>query len=261
MTHRIRQIIEETVRHWVDSRGGRDYWRFPVCVGIAAVTDPLFEKLRKAVALDHALPRDLLPSAASVVVFFLPFRETLAQENRNETPYAARSWAEAYLETNALIAEICQSLRRSFAEEGHESAVTPATHNFDEKRLVSRWSHKHLGYIAGLGTFGLHHQLITPQGACGRLGSLVTSKPMEPTSRPGREYCLAKSGCLCAACVRRCTYGALTQDRFDRHRCYAQLLENDRRYADLPLVDVCGKCVADVPCSYGVPKASTAERR
>uniref|UniRef100_A0A832A2R2 Epoxyqueuosine reductase n=1 Tax=Desulfacinum infernum TaxID=35837 RepID=A0A832A2R2_9BACT len=261
MISRIQYIIEGEVRRWVDGRSGRSYWRFPVCVGIADVTDPLFEKLREVVAPDHALPHDLLPSAASVVVFFLPFREALAKENRNETPYAARSWAEAYLATNALIAEICEALRQAFAEEGHESAVTPATHNFDEKRLVSRWSHKHLGYIAGVGTFGLHHQLITPQGACGRLGSLVTSKPMEPTARPGREYCLAKSGHSCAACVRRCTYGALTHHGFDRHRCYAQLLENDRHYADLPLVDVCGKCVADVPCSYGVPKASTAERR
>ncbi|MEJ5363852.1 MAG: epoxyqueuosine reductase [Desulfosoma sp.] len=261
MIQRIRHIIEKEVRRCTDSFGGRAYWRFPVCVGIADVTDPLFEKLREVVAPDHALPRDLLSSAASVVVFFLPFQEALAQKNRNKTPYAARSWAEAYLATNALIAQICEALRQAFAAEGHESAVTPATHNFDEKRLVSRWSHKHLGYIAGLGTFGLHHQLITPQGACGRLGSLVTSKPMEPTTRPGREYCLAKSGHSCSACVRRCTYGALTQDGLDRHRCYAQLLENDRHYADLPLVDVCGKCVADVPCSYGVPKASTAERR
>ncbi len=261
MIQTLRSIIEEEVDRWVNGHGGRRYWRFPVDVGIADVTDPLFEKLREAVAPDHALPRDLLPSAASVVVFFLPFQEALAKENRSETPYASRSWAEAYVATNALIAQICKALQEAFAEEGHESAVTPATHNFDEKRLVSRWSHKHLGYIAGLGTFGLHHQLITRQGACGRLGSLVTSKPMASTERPEAEYCLAKSGHTCTVCARRCIYGALTRDGFDRHRCYAQLLENDRRFADLPLVDVCGKCVADVPCSYGVPKASKAERK
>ncbi len=261
MIHALQSIIEREVDRWVHDGSGPNWWRFPVCVGIADVTDPLFGKLQHAVAPDHALPRDLLPSAASVVVFFLPFQEALARANRIETPYAARSWAEAYVATNALIARICEALREVFASEGHESAVTPATHNFDEQRLVSRWSHKHLGYIAGLGTFGLHHQLITPQGACGRLGSLVTSKPLEPTVRPEAEYCLAKAGQRCAACVDRCTYGALTRDGFDRHRCYAQLLENDRHFADMPLVDVCGKCVADVPCSYGVPKASTADRK
>ncbi|MEJ5347537.1 MAG: epoxyqueuosine reductase [Desulfosoma sp.] len=255
------QIIEDRIQLWADRHGGRSYWRLPACVGIAHVHDPLFEKLRLVTTPDHALPQDLLANAVSVIVFFLPFQESLAKENHKEKPYAARSWAEAYVATNALIAEISSAMHDRLAQEGYESAVTPATHNFDEKRLVSRWSHKHLGYIAGLGTFGIHHQLITEQGACGRLGSLVTSKPIEPTPRQPAEYCLAKSGHTCEVCVRRCVYGALTADGLDRHRCYAQLLENDRHYNDLPLVDVCGKCVANVPCSYGIPKASTAERR
>lgn len=261
MIHTLQHIIESQIRHRVDHHGGLAYWRLPACVGIAHVHDPLFGKLREVVAPDHALPHDLLPSAASVIVFFLPFREDLARENRREFPYASRSWAEAYVATNTLISEICSAVQKHLAEQGHECAVTPATHNFDEKRLVSRWSHKHLGYIAGLGTFGLHHQLITAQGSCGRLGSLVTSKPMEPTPRPGEEHCLAKRGHACMACIHRCTYGALTMEGFDRHQCYAQLLATDRHFTDLPLVDVCGKCVADVPCSYGIPRASTAERK
>ncbi|MGQ9669623.1 MAG: epoxyqueuosine reductase [Desulfosoma sp.] len=261
MRTRLQQIIEGSMRAWADRHGGKAYWRLPACVGIAHVQDPLFGKLRKIAAPDHALPHDLLSCAASVIVFFLPFRKDLAKENRQVTPYAARSWAEAYVATNALIAEICEALKHHLAQEGYESVVTPATHNFDEKRLLSRWSHKHLGYIAGLGTFGIHHQLITHQGACGRLGSLVTAKPMEPTPRPTVEYCLVKSGHACTACVHRCTFGALTFNGLDRHRCYAQLLENDRRFKDLPLVDVCGKCVADVPCSYGIPKSSMADCR
>jgi len=258
MVQTLLHIIETQIRNRAERPGGYPYWRFPACVGIADVRDPLFFRLREVTTPDHALPQDLLPSAASVIVFFVPFRERLGEENRLEVPYASRSWAEAYVATNALIADICEAIQKHLALEGYQSAITPATHNFDEKRLVSRWSHKHLGYIAGLGTFGLHYQLITKQGSCGRLGSLVTSKPLTPTPRPLEEYCLSKSGHSCAACVRRCSYGALTSSGFDRHRCYAQLLENDRHYADLPLVDVCGKCVAHVPCSYGIPKASTA---
>jgi hypothetical protein len=41
------------------------------------------------------------------------------------------------------------------------SVILPPTHNFDEKKLISDWSHKHIGFIAGLGKFGLHQMLIT----------------------------------------------------------------------------------------------------
>jgi len=137
--------------------------------------------------------------------------------------------------------------------EGFDASTTPATHNFDEKKLVSRWSHKHLGYIAGLGTFGTHHLLITRAGCCGRLGSLVTSMALPPSSRPQEEWCLHKQGRRCSACLSKCVYGALGESTFDRRACYRQCLENDAHYTDLPLVDVCGKCGCNVPCSYGIP--------
>ena len=56
-----------------------------------------------------------------------------------------------------------------------------ATHNFDEAKLVSYWSQKHVAYMAGLGKFGLHHMIITEKGCCGRLGSIVTNAKI---SRP-----------------------------------------------------------------------------
>ena len=53
--------------------------------------------------------------------------------------------------------------------------------------------------------------------------------------------------------------GALTEDGFDRFKCYAQLLKNDALYADLPMTDVCAKCVSIVPCSF--KGASLRKRR
>jgi epoxyqueuosine reductase QueG len=155
--------------------------------------------------------------------------------------------------TNQLIRGINTHLDALMENAGYRSAVTPATHNFDEKKLVSRWSHKHLGYIAGIGTFGHHHQLITASGCCGRLGSLVTQMPLPPTPRPAEQWCLVKAGRDCQACVAKCPCGALSERDFNRRRCYAQCLTNDAHYKDLPLVDVCGKCGCQVPCSYGIP--------
>lgn len=248
----LQAVIESVMRRWTAERPRDDYWRAPL-VSVAASDDPLFAELPGVVDPEHAMPADLLPGARSVIVFFLPFRPQLGKDNDATGPFAARGWAESYVATNNLIKDVCLRLSDRIAEAGHRSAVTPATHNFDEVKLVSRWSHKHLGYIAGLGTFGLHHLLITAAGCCGRLGSVVTSLPLPPTPRPGREFCLEKAGLECSACIPKCTFDALAVDSFDRQACYAQLLKNDAHYSDLPLVDVCGKCACEVPCSYEAP--------
>lgn len=249
----LKDEISEVLRQWEKENKAEGYWRKPL-VAVAEASDPLFLKLKRAVAEDHAMPVDILPEAQSVVVFFLPFRRLLGEENATAGAMAARSWCRSYVDTNTAIGEINAHLKRRFEQLGYQASVTPATHNFDQERLISRWSHKHLGYIAGLGTFGRNHMLITKSGCCGRLGSLVTSLRLPATTRPTGEYCLLKAGHACRACIAKCTYGALKKMPFDRHACYAQCLRNDAFYEDLPLVDVCGKCAAEVPCSYEVPE-------
>lgn len=249
----VEGAIRKTIEHWRAEMGAQDLWREPLAA-VADARDPLFGVLRHVVDPSHSLPSDLLPAARSVLVFFLPFEPRLGRENAEAGEMAARSWAQAYVTTNLLIRAISLDLQAAIESRGHEAFPTPATHNFDETKLVSGWSHKHLAYIAGLGTFGTHHWLITPSGCCGRLGSLVTSLELPVTPRIERELCLVKAGRKCHACVARCRYGALHPSRFDRHRCYEQCLKNDAHFADLPLVDVCGKCGCDVPCSYSIPE-------
>ncbi len=249
----IVEQVQEAVAGWIQSGRSPGFWREPL-VAVASAADPLFMELKRAVAGDHALPDDLLAGARSVVAYFLPFKHELGQANATEPFYASRSWAEAYTATNALIAAINQRLQRELEAKGRRAAVTPATHNFDEERLISRWSHKHVAYIAGLGTFGHNRLLITRAGCCGRLGSFVTDLELPPTARPDTEWCLTRTGRKCLACAAKCRFGALTEEAFNRHTCYAQLLRNDAHYDDLPLVDVCGKCSCEVPCSHEIPK-------
>ena len=249
---RLREEIWKIVRQRVETAGGKDYWREPL-VACASADDPAFEDLRRVVAPDHTTPCDLLPDARSVIVFFLPFRPELGRGNSDCGVFSSRDWAESYVATNSLIAEINAHLQECFRAAGYQAAVTPATHNFDEERLISRWSHKHIAFVAGLGTFGLHHLLITREGCCGRLGSLVTSMPIPPTPRSDEEYCLVKAGLRCSECIPRCTFGALSGAGLNRRACYDQCLRTDRHFSDLPTVDVCGKCACEVPCSYGAP--------
>ena len=251
----LRDLIAEFVVDWKQSQGTSDYWKSPL-VAAASAQDPMLGELKSAVDPWHAMPDEILQGARSIIVFFLPFQPWLDEQNDAHGILAAPSWAESYIATNRLIGAINEHLRARIKDRGHQAAVTPATHNFDEEKLVSRWSHKHLAYFAGLGTFGHNHLLITSSGCCGRLGSLVTTMPLQPTKRPKTEWCLQKAGHKCLACVVKCKYGALHKIRFNRQVCYRQCLKNDAHYSRLPLVDVCGKCACEVPCSHEIPKVA-----
>jgi ABC-type sugar transport system ATPase subunit len=132
-------------------------------------------------------------------------------------------------------------------------ALIPPTHNFDQRSLMSDWSHRHVAYAAGIGGFGAHNLIITEKGCTGRLGSLVTDLALEASPPSSQEFCLQKAGTDCLKCVKRCRYGALYANRFDRHACYRQCLFNDQCHRDLALTDVCEKCSTMVPCSVANP--------
>lgn len=258
------EAIERTIRDFVSSYAEKHEiettWREPI-VGIASATDPLFDRFKTIIRPSHARPRELLAGAESVVAYFIPFCEELHTENLHAGRYCSRSWAVAYLETNRLISEINEHLRGELESEGRRVALIPPTHNFDEQSLMSDWSHRHVAHVAGIGRFGHHNLLITEKGCTGRLGSLVTDLPLEPSPRPREEHCLERAGFDCLKCVARCKYDALFSDRYDRHACYRQCLANDRHHHDLGLTDVCGKCSAGVPCSVVNPVKVKGEER
>jgi epoxyqueuosine reductase QueG len=251
----IPSLIVTAIEAFRTAQNPRTPWKTPL-IAAADAGDSLFLRLKEVVRPTHALPQDLLPGARSVIAYFLPFDERIPRSNQ-AGHLASEEWAVAYIETNALIAAINAHLAAGLRERGYQAAVIPATHNFDEETLMSDWSHKHVAYIAGLGTFGLHHMLITAQGCTGRLGTLVTDAVIEPTPRPTGEACLHKHNGSCLACIRKCVAGALTDTGagFDRHACYAVCLENGRLHAALGLADVCGKCASIVPCSFTNPVA------
>lgn len=255
----LRELTERFVASEPERLGSYGWWEAPLVV--SAPIDQRFDQLRRIAFHEHLYPQDLLPTARSVVVFFIPFKKGLVEENKHgDRP--CRSWGLAYLETNDLIGRLSNTLSDLLAGHGFKSGLTPATHNFDEATLMARWSHKHLGYLAGLGRFGVHRMLITPVGCTGRLGSLLTEAdlgdhPLIQTS----EACLSKAGHECGKCIQSCPVQALKEDGFDRRLCWDRLNENRLSlsdYSDLPEnTHVCGKCAALVPCSFRNPVAGT----
>lgn len=226
-------------------------WETPL-VAVAAASDPLFGEIKKWVQPTHQLPQELLPGAASVITYFIPFHPTIPKSNQ-PGHLASREWGQAYILTNQLIGHLNEALTHHLSEAGWQAAYASATHHFDESTLMSRWSHRHVAYIAGLGNFGLNNMLITDKGCCGRIGTLVTTAPLAPTARTGKPTCLYRFNGSCGLCVDHCVNGSLKEKKYDRHACYDLLLENAEALADMGLADVCGKCTVGLPCSLVDP--------
>jgi epoxyqueuosine reductase QueG len=253
----LRRMAERFVADEPARLGTEGWWRPPLLA--TAPVDERFDRLTQIAADDHLHPRDLLPTARAVIVFFIPFRKNLVRENqKGDRP--CPNWGLAYVQTNDLIDRLSQRLGDRLNESGFRCGLTPATHNFNETKLMARWSHKHLGHLVNLGRFGTHCMLITPAGCTGRLGSLVTeaelgSHPLIET----REACLLKAGKACGLCMEACPVNALKTNGFERRHCWERLKDNraDLDYfSDLPeTTHVCGKCAAMMPCSFGNPVA------
>ena len=248
----LRKFVEKFVADEPERLGTDGWWRKPLLT--AAPVDERFDQLPEIAADDHLLPRELLPTAKSVVVFYIPFKKDLVKANKpGEHP--CREWGVAYVQTNDLIGRVSQALGDYLEERGYKSGLTPATHNFDDVKLMARWSHKHLAHLVNLGRFGVNHLMITPVGCTGRLGSLVTEAELgEHPLIDTEEACLLKAGKECGKCINACPVDALSEDGFDRRSCWDRLNDNWRTLdylSNLPDdTNVCGKCAALVPCSF-----------
>lgn len=226
-------------------------WRKPI-VGYVGAHDPRMGALRDIASKSHLLPADVLPNAKSVICFFIPFAEEIGKSNIGGE-LASKEWAVSYIRTNALIAKIGDEIESVLNGAGYSVGKIPATHNFDGKTLVSNWSHRHLAYLSGIGSFGVNNMLITDRGCCGRLGSVVTDYPFTVTVTENKERCLNKINGYCGLCRRRCVGNAYTDNGFNRFNCYDMCLKNAEHHKGIGLADVCGKCVVGLPCSFKDP--------
>ena len=246
---KLAEVIITTIRDEVaqaDTTTG--YWK-PL-VRFASADDPRFLDLRRVVDPSHMLPSDLLPGARSVVAFFLPFARWVVEANARYQEQIAPEWATAYVETNTLIGQINARLIETLAEWGIRAAAQPATHNFDPVTLVSRWAHKSVAVIAGLGSFGLHQMVITDAGCAGRFGSLVLDADLPITPAEPRQRCLYFHDGSCLECVQRCPVGALDPSRpLDKQLCRHHQKTVAQKYGVVSPADVCGKCAIG-PCSF-----------
>jgi epoxyqueuosine reductase QueG len=229
-------------------------WREPIIEFISAENEN-FPKLKETVCPDHLMPCDILPDAKSIIIYFIPFEVNIVKTNING-PMASTEWAMAYIKTNNLIRIINENIIKLMHQNGYKAATISAMNPFDVKKLVSTWSHRHIAYIAGMGTFGINNMLITKNGCCGRFGSIAINYELNEYKQIGeiKEKCLNKLYGNCGVCQSNCILKCYDNNSFDRQKCYEQCLKNKKLHKKYGHADVCGKCLVNLPCSTNEPK-------
>ncbi|MHC1756547.1 MAG: epoxyqueuosine reductase [Methanosarcina sp.] len=241
LKNKIESIIKETAAN----PGTETRYREPI-VGYALASDPIFNEMKKIIGPHHLHPKEIFPEAKTVISFFLPFEKELVKLNwRSREPI--KQWIQAKSETDRLIGEINEKLKAELAKDGIEVVVPSTVFDYKNKGFDITWSHKSAAYAAGLGTFGVHHMLITKAGCAGRFGTILISAEISPTPRPTEEFCRYKKGEKCLVCVDRCPAGALNIKGLDKEKCFRLLQENAKIFPELNQL-ACGKC-ATGPCA------------
>ncbi|GHU05821.1 (Fe-S)-binding protein [Alphaproteobacteria bacterium] len=251
MHDKIVEVVKNSIFEYENKN--ENMWKEPL-VEVMSAHDSQLSWLKKAVSPNHLLPSDVLPDAKSVIVYFIPFRKKIIKSNI-KGDLSSKEWALAYIKTNDLIKNTNENIELFLSQTGHAVGKIAPTHNFNTETLISDWSHRHIAYIAGLGTFGINNMLITKKGCCGRFGSIVTNYEFkyykDITER--KERCLNKINGSCGKCRKQCPVKAYKNKVFDRNKCYAKCMENMEYYKSLGYADACGKCLVGLPCSTEDP--------
>ena len=246
---------------------------------IASADDHAVENLKTVIGDFHWSPQEALERgitaesgkdvrAASVISWCLPASEAARKANRKEDYYPSKSWAW----TRTFGEDMNDRIRRRLAdwlnEGGWPSAVPTQLEGFGfiEKTpvgIASPWSERHYAWAAGHGTFGISGGLITRRGIAHRLGSVVTSLPLEADVREYGDdpfaWCLKSAKGTCGACIKRCPVGSIGETNADRDKepCNEHDMERiSAQYGklyDWEGIYGCGLCQTAVPCEFRKP--------
>jgi epoxyqueuosine reductase QueG len=246
-------------------------------VGFVRGDDPIFSRLKEVIGPHHFSPWEIMkwqaenngieppePGEISVVSFVMPLTRNTKRDNAAATDWPSERWAQTRLLGEILSQSIVREIVTDLMHRGILAISPDVTPMFNKKRYpkvgwASPWSHRHIAYAAGLGTFGMQDFLITEKGCAHRLGSFVVNLKLLPNrKRPDdiHAYCLHYQGHACLKCAKRCPVNAITaENAHNKESCY-QKVASSLKYCNKHyhiFIYGCGLCATGVPCESGIP--------
>lgn len=269
----VRELYESTPGNRFDDAAAGVLFDAPA-VTVARADDPWFARFKEVIGEFHWTPQEALTlatpgaTARSVICWCLPVSEPARVANRRETTLPARSWAYVRTFGEEFNTQMRHAAERSLRATGFAAVAPAVLKECDAKQrprvgFSSRWSERHVAFVAGMGTFGISGGLITRRGVAHRLGSVVTDAEIAPTPRPYGDdpfaWCLKLARGTCGACIRRCPAGSIgeTTESRSKDRCYEHayrvIAQRGRKVFGWEGVYGCGLCQTGVPCENRNP--------
>ena len=246
-------------------------------VGFIRGDDPLLSEYKKIIGPHHFTPDEIMkwqaenngvpaPQAKdlSVVCFVMPITRTTKKENAERTDWASERWAQTRLIGEIFSQLIVREIVTDLMSKGVLAIAPDVTPMFNKKRYpdvgwASPWSHRHMAYAAGLGTFGMHDFLITEKGCAHRVASFVVNLKLTPNrQRPDdiHAHCLHYQGMKCLKCMKRCPVDAISKENaHDKETCYERVAASLKYCIKNYHIFIygCGLCATGVPCESRIP--------
>ena len=246
-------------------------------VRIAAADDYVIKNLKTVIgnfhwspdeALKHAFPGNQVP-AASVISWCLPASEAARKANRREDYYPSREWAWTRTFGENMSDRMKTRLSAWLTEKGFPATAPGISPDFgfiqdSPVGIASQWSERHHAWAAGHGTFGISGGLITRHGIAHRLGSVVTTLPIEADVREYGDdpfaWCLKSAKGTCGVCINRCPVGSIGENHEERNKDLCAEHDMKRIAAqygklyDWEGIYGCGLCQTGVPCEFKKPE-------
>ncbi len=245
-------------------------------IGYIRGNDPIFEEFKKVIGPFHLTPGEIMRWQAeqngidpphnegiSVISYILPIVKETKRENARREEWLSERWAQTRRAGEMFSRTIAGEIVAELMDHGILAVAPDSTPFFGKKKYpgpgwASPWSHRHMAYAAGLGTFGVHDFLITEKGAAHRCGSFVAALKLEPDrKRPDdiHAHCLYYQNGSCLECARKCPVQAISEKGHDKDRCYNRVagsLKYCIRHYHTFIIG-CGLCSTGVPCESAIP--------
>lgn len=245
-------------------------------IGFVRGDDPIFHEFKNIIGPFHFTPEEIMgwqaknnrveaPKAEdlSVISFILPISKKTKEQEARQMDWPSERWAQTRRSGEIFSQIFVREIVAYLMSRGVLAVIPDMTPMFNFKKYpdvgwASPWSHRHIAYAAGLGTFGMNDLLITEKGVAHRCGSFVVNLKLQPNRIRNKDihaYCLQYQGINCLKCQLRCPAGAISKDGHCKIRCGNKVI-NSTIYCNKNyhiFIYGCGLCSTKIPCESGIP--------